>query len=183
MPPNSDINACCKRIGNRTVIVIDLASSTAEQIAQPRTSIASARCKPVMVVAVDDNTAQQYQPPYGNAKPVTLGQTFPSGKIASQHLGGMLAGIVFVRYAVHWHWPRFRRVERQPLRRLVKVHSQQANPWDGEKDVIEEDLPPEEFVSKEVDPILDKISAQGIHSLTERERKILESARQKMGKK
>jgi len=44
-------------------------------------------------------------------------------------------------------------------------------------------LPPEEFLSKEVDPILDKISAQGIHSLTERERRILEAARQKMGKR
>ena len=30
-------------------------------------------------------------------------------------------------------------------------------------------LPTAEFISKEVDPILDKISAHGIHSLTERE--------------
>jgi hypothetical protein len=49
--------------------------------------------------------------------------------------------------------------------------------------VIEEDLPPAEFLTKEVDPILDKISAQGIQSLTDRERKILESARQKMAKR
>jgi hypothetical protein len=34
-----------------------------------------------------------------------------------------------------------------------------------------------------VDPILDKISAQGIQSLTDRERKILESARQRIGKR
>jgi membrane associated rhomboid family serine protease len=99
------------------------------------------------------------------------------------HVGGMLAGVAFIRYAVHWHWPRFRRTERQPLRRLVKVHSQQSNPWATDKDVIEEEVPPEEFVSKEVDPILDKISAHGIQSLTERERKILESARQKMAKR
>ncbi len=45
---------------------------------------------------------------------------------------------------------------------------------------MEEDLPPEEFLSQEVDPILDKISAQGIQSLTERERRILETAREKM---
>ena len=99
------------------------------------------------------------------------------------HLGGMLAGIVFIKYAVHWHLPRFHRAERPQLRRLVKVHSQQSSPWDTDKNVIEEDLPPEEFVSKEVDPILDKISAQGIQSLTDRERKILESARQKMAKR
>jgi hypothetical protein len=41
---------------------------------------------------------------------------------------------------------------------------------------------PEDFMAKEVDPILDKISAHGIHSLTERERKILETARRKMRK-
>jgi hypothetical protein len=46
-----------------------------------------------------------------------------------------------------------------------------------------EDLPPAEFISREVDPILEKISAQGIHSLTERERQILEAARNKMAKR
>ncbi|MEW6160504.1 MAG: DUF6576 domain-containing protein [Verrucomicrobiota bacterium] len=45
------------------------------------------------------------------------------------------------------------------------------------------DLPSDEFISREVDPILDKISAHGIHSLTERERKILEAARAKMAKR
>jgi hypothetical protein len=63
----------------------------------------------------------------------------------------------------------------------VKVHSQKPG-WGQDKMTIEEDLPPDEFLSKEVDPILDKISAQGIQSLTERERKILETARAKMGK-
>ena len=47
----------------------------------------------------------------------------------------------------------------------------------------EEDLPPEEFLSKEVDPILDKISAHGIQSLTPKEREILEAARAKMEKR
>ena len=47
----------------------------------------------------------------------------------------------------------------------------------------EEELPPTEFISKEVDPILDKISAHGIHSLTPRERQILEEARAKMRKR
>ena len=40
--------------------------------------------------------------------------------------------------------------------------------------------PEEEFISKEVDPILEKISAHGIQSLTESERKTLEAARRKM---
>ena len=45
------------------------------------------------------------------------------------------------------------------------------------------EIPSEEFISKEVDPILDKISAHGIHSLTDREKQILEAARAKMGKR
>jgi DNA-binding CsgD family transcriptional regulator len=35
-------------------------------------------------------------------------------------------------------------------------------------------------LAEEVDPILDKISAHGIQSLTPREREILEAARKKM---
>jgi membrane associated rhomboid family serine protease len=100
------------------------------------------------------------------------------------HLGGILAGFIFVKYAVHWHFqlPQFNRGSSPPLRRLVKVHSQKPG-WGRDKTVVEEDLPPEEFLTKEVDPILDKISAKGIHSLTEHERKILETARAKMKKR
>ena len=36
------------------------------------------------------------------------------------------------------------------------------------------------FVSREVDPILDKIAAKGFESLTEKERKILDEARKRM---
>jgi hypothetical protein len=44
------------------------------------------------------------------------------------------------------------------------------------------DLPSQEFITQEVDPILDKISAHGIQSLTERERQILQAARNRMSK-
>ena len=114
-----------------------------------------------------------------------IGMVFPApnDNVAhAAHLGGILAGVCFIRYAVHWQWPRFAQKRRQPVRRLVKVHSQKAGPW-SERAANGEDLPPEEFLSKEVDPILDKISAQGIQSLTERERRILEAARHKMGKR
>ena len=47
----------------------------------------------------------------------------------------------------------------------------------------DEDLTTDEFVKSEVDPILDKISRQGIQSLTERERQILEKARSRMAKR
>ena len=55
--------------------------------------------------------------------------------------------------------------------------------WDRRLAKITEELDTEEYISKEVDPILDKISKQGIQSLTARERRILEKARQKMEKK
>jgi hypothetical protein len=47
----------------------------------------------------------------------------------------------------------------------------------------EGDLPLDEFMSKEVDPILDKISQHGIQSLTDRERRILEAARARTTKR
>jgi membrane associated rhomboid family serine protease len=118
---------------------------------------------------------------------VTLfGLVFPTGNIAhAAHLGGLLTGIVFVRYAIYWHWqwPRLRRTPPQPLRPLVKAPLRASAQWGQTNVRVVEDLPPDEFLSKAVDPILDKISAQGIQSLTERERKILETAREKMGRR
>jgi hypothetical protein len=38
----------------------------------------------------------------------------------------------------------------------------------------------DDFMAREVDPILEKISARGIQSLTEQEKRILETARQRM---
>jgi hypothetical protein len=107
------------------------------------------------------------------------------GNVAhAAHLGGMLTGMVFVRYAIYWHWrwPRFTQASGRQPRRLVNVHAQSSGLW-GTKHAAPEDLPPDEFLSKEVDPILDKITAQGIQSLTERERRVLEAARAKMAKR
>ena len=118
---------------------------------------------------------------------VTLfGLVVPTGNIAhAAHLGGLLTGIVFVRYAIywHWHWPRLRRTPPRPLRPLVKAPHRASAQWGQTNVRVVEDLPPDEFLSKAVDPILDKISAQGIQSLTEREREILETAREKMGRR
>lgn len=44
-------------------------------------------------------------------------------------------------------------------------------------------MPPEQFISEEIDPILDKIAQQGIHSLTSEERQILEKGREKIAQK
>lgn len=107
------------------------------------------------------------------------------GNVAhAAHLGGMVAGYIFVKYAVHWQfrWPRRTQTRRRSTRRLIRVPANKPSDW-RDTVPVEEELPPEEFLSKEVDPILDKISAQGIQSLTDRERRILERARTKMGKR
>jgi membrane associated rhomboid family serine protease len=111
------------------------------------------------------------------------GIIFPMDNIAhAAHLGGMLTGIVFVRYVIHWHWhwPRFQRTRSRALRPLVEVPRRTSARWGQTQGGVDEDLPADEFLSKAVDPILDKISAHGIQSLTERERRILETAREKM---
>ena len=114
-----------------------------------------------------------------------FGLIFPMDNIAhAAHLGGMLTGIGFVRYALHWnwrwHWPSFRRPRSQSVRPLVHAQRRTSGLWGQKPGGADEDLPPDEFLSKAVDPILDKISAHGIQSLTERERRILETAREKM---
>jgi hypothetical protein len=54
--------------------------------------------------------------------------------------------------------------------------------WRSASNKPDENLSNDEFVKSEVDPILDKISKRGIQSLTERERQILEKARERMAK-
>jgi membrane associated rhomboid family serine protease len=104
------------------------------------------------------------------------------------HLGGMLGAIGYF----HWFLSRERRLfdwrpyaavlRRRPNRQLRRGRSaapkrgtRRRSTGDGP-----EELPPGEFISREVDPILDKISAHGIQSLTPRERQILEAARSRM---
>jgi membrane associated rhomboid family serine protease len=108
-----------------------------------------------------------------------------TGNIAhAAHLWGMLTGIFYIRWAGRTlrpfeFWRPFAR-RNPPKRELVNAIPRRA--WRSASKSAE-DLPPAEFISREVDPILEKISAQGIHSLTERERQILEAARNKMAKR
>ena len=63
---------------------------------------------------------------------------------------------------------------------LAATRAGKGSFWRSAAGKPDEDLATDEFLSSEVDPILDKISAHGIHSLTAREREILEKARKKM---
>ena len=118
------------------------------------------------------------------------------GVAHAAHLGGLLAGIAWVKLG--WHqdfrplpWENLLDRLRQwtPLpgrsrkRELVKASAVKVPPWLRSKPENSTAAPPEEFISREVDPILDKISAHGIQSLTEQERKTLEAARSKMAKR
>jgi len=60
------------------------------------------------------------------------------------------------------------------------VPSQKSALWGRTKNAVSEELPPEEFLSREVDPILDKISKSGIGSLTASERRQLDRARNRL---
>lgn len=114
------------------------------------------------------------------------------GYAHAAHLGGILAGLAWVKLGWHhdyvtlpWEnlagrWRSWRTLQsRHRKRELVRAASIRGRPW-RESTAPPPELPPGDFISQEVDPILDKISAHGIHSLTEHERQILEAARKKM---
>lgn len=109
-----------------------------------------------------------------------------SGIAHGAHLGGMLAGLAFIQFVVKpnrdllaWARP----AARPRARELVSTSAPKRSSWNRGRQSIPDDLPPAEFISREVDPILDKISAHGIQSLTERERRILEAARAKISRR
>jgi membrane associated rhomboid family serine protease len=109
-----------------------------------------------------------------------LGMLNVNSNIANAaHLGGIVAGFFYARQILHGNWPQwklFRRRERP--REVVATRTKENKFWRSAPD--DEDIPTDQFLQNEVDPILEKISAHGIQSLTARERAILEAARKKM---
>lgn len=110
-----------------------------------------------------------------------LGTVFPNGFLFrgiahAAHLGGLLAGGAFIRSL--WTSRRNANVAGCP-------------PFEGTVELRRPTPPPDvaaesakdDFIEREVNPILEKIAAHGIHSLTERERKILADARSRMDKR
>lgn len=111
-----------------------------------------------------------------------------SGVAHGAHLGGILFAVAYVRWGLNA--PRLF-AELNPLQRKMRTERMIkaatvppfAKPRRRPRAEETEELPSEEFISQQVDPILDKISAHGIQSLTERERQILQAARAKMSKR
>jgi membrane associated rhomboid family serine protease len=94
-----------------------------------------------------------------------LGFGFQLGNVAhAAHLGGMAMGWVFVRLDWKMFLPRKKNKLEAP-RRPARLEVYDT---------------PDQSTEREVDAILDKISAHGIKSLTTREREILEAARKKL---
>lgn len=120
----------------------------------------------------------------GSAALAVFGLAFHGNNIANAaHLGGMLTGIVFVRQFIQGRWPLWKFSSRPASpRKLVVTRAGKDGSWFFMSGKHDEDLSTDEFLQSEVDPILDKISARGIQSLTAREREILEKARAKMAK-
>ncbi len=111
-----------------------------------------------------------------------LGIAFPrsffAGNVAHvAHLGGILTGLAFVR----WNETLARAFNRAQAaaRKPSLFNSPQGT---SPKNKLPAKPASENYISREVDPILDKISAHGIQSLTEQERKTLEAARKHMSR-
>jgi membrane associated rhomboid family serine protease len=102
------------------------------------------------------------------------------------HLGGMIGGFAYIRQFIQhrWHMPQWKlHVPRPAPRELAVKRAGKSSSWNSKSIPPAEDLSADEFLQKEVDPILDKISSHGIQSLTAREREILEKARSRINKR
>ena len=111
-----------------------------------------------------------------------LGILTPNSGVANAaHLGGILTGAYYVRLFIQGQWPGWKFPSRRSAaHELTAKRAGKGAFWHSAADKPNEDLDTDEFLKSEVDPILEKISAHGIHSLTAREREILENARKKM---
>jgi membrane associated rhomboid family serine protease len=100
---------------------------------------------------------------------VPLLQQTQSGVAHLAHIGGMILGYLYVKELGYGPMPAWLDWVHRAGRGMRPRRRPRA-----------EAMSREEFISKEVDPILDKIAREGMQSLTRRERKILESAKDLM---
>jgi membrane associated rhomboid family serine protease len=113
-----------------------------------------------------------------------IGLAVPNSGIANAaHLGGILTGFFYVRQMVQGRWPRWEfPVRRREPRKLAAAGKSKNKSRSSAAGGGGEDFSTDEFLKNEVDPILEKISARGLQSLTARERQILETAREKINR-
>jgi len=115
---------------------------------------------------------------------IVFSESIFGGNVANAaHLGGMLAGVIYVRRFTRdrW-WESDAPSRRTSTGEFLSRWAGKSPLWRSAADEPEKELSTDEFVKSEVDPVLDKISKHGIQSLTGRERQILEKARARMAK-
>ena len=119
------------------------------------------------------------------------------GTAHAAHLGGIAFGFLWIRGGWHHEWNMlpgaalvdrlkniFYRPRRSPPLKVIQGgDSGRIRATPPPPEVSADDLAPGEFIAREVDPILDKIAAHGMASLTDRERRILNAARDKVAKR
>lgn len=114
-----------------------------------------------------------------------LGIVSQQGNLAHfAHIGGLLTGFQYMRMGRRYDLSDLPGV--QAVGNWFKKRSsgrQSSGPRYTATPFRNRPNQSEDFMSSEVDPILDKISAHGIHSLTAEERAILEKAQKKMARR
>jgi membrane associated rhomboid family serine protease len=109
---------------------------------------------------------------------------FLGGNVANAaHLGGMFAGVFYVRKIIQGGWFHGAPKERPAPPRALVAPGTPPSFWCSKPAKTPVELSAEELLKTQVDPILDKISAHGLHSLSAREREILEKASARMAKR
>jgi membrane associated rhomboid family serine protease len=107
------------------------------------------------------------------------------GNVANAaHLGGMTSGLLYVLVIIQGRWLRPPESEHPAPPRADAPAAAPSSFWrskPAQSSGVE--LSAEELLKTQVDPILDKISAHGLQSLSAREREILEKASAKMAKR
>lgn len=96
---------------------------------------------------------------------------------SSAHLGGMVGGLIYYRFLHHAPWfNREDRPEVEPPRRRQLGQARAEIPTPAEQAIS---LPENsaQDIRAEVDRILDKINSHGLASLTQEERRVLDSAK------
>jgi hypothetical protein len=103
---------------------------------------------------------------------VPLLQKTGGGVAHLAHIGGAAFGYLYIKQLGYGTTPRWLLWLQDIIARL------KPRPRPTPRNMTSE-----EFIRQEIDPILDKIAREGMQSLTRRERKILESARDLMQKR
>lgn len=113
-----------------------------------------------------------------------FGLLIPTDNVAhAAHLGGLLGAAIYLKGVVEGGFQRRMNRPAPTLRRRPRVVVMSGGGTAPRPPGLEPESAEEaDFISRQVDPILDKISAHGIQSLTEQERQILELARNRIRK-